>query len=345
MEIRDLFVKNMEYIKAGKIDAEKINAQFISEGLNDFTEIGKVDIPSGRICVGDPLVFVGTDQRAVPQMAVSIAPGSYPVEISVAFSAVTGPKICSSRLKVTGEKAIRYEKALSTKETYVYKLNDNEEPLAFFPVEAGLMCFIDAEEEKEYSRFLGGWHRDNPGKNHYDDYFAKFFAESFEKDSKLQRKDGDYIEWTNPRTNNKITMNSTGFGDGLYQCFWGYDKDNNICELLVPFIDAEIIKDAHKEYLDIWDGPDMCIVTNHVAEGGPIAYASRIEPNNPMDSGWMFYGVDEDEAYWDDSNNFTIYSIHRLCERNPELKSILHSEIGSGFFGNTDDTFTRDENA
>lgn len=66
-------------------------------------------------------------------------------------------------------------------------------------------------------------------------------AESYEQFPAYQREGGDFIEWENPNTGNRLVMIASGFGDGFYQCFWGFDADGEICELIVPMVNPDLI--------------------------------------------------------------------------------------------------------
>jgi hypothetical protein len=35
-------------------------------------------------------------------------------------------------------------------------------------------------------------------------------------------------------------MFQSGFGDGVYPVYFGYDKNNNICQVVIEFIDIEL---------------------------------------------------------------------------------------------------------
>ena len=109
-----------------------------------------------------------------------------------------------------------------------------------FPVDAGMMCFIDAGAAENFRRFLDKWHKENPGKNHYDDYFAAFFAESDKKLPAYQREGGDFMEWTNPDGGERMVQIASGFGDGFYQSYWGFDETGEVCELIVPMVDPDL---------------------------------------------------------------------------------------------------------
>ena len=342
MNLEQIFRDNLKYISNLELDCNKISQQFSKTKTRDHVVIGHVDLPTGRICVGDALAYMGSGE-ATPELARTVKPGTYPVEIAVITVEFDTVRICSSRIKFSKESAVRYELAESTHESAVFHAADGD--MAGFPVDAGMMGFMDVKVVEEYGCFLSKWHEDNPDKNHYDDYFADYFADSYMRMPEYQRGGGDFIEWALPETGHRIVMNATGFGDGFYQCFWGIDKDGEICELIVPLIDADNLDKANDEYLAVWDGEDTCIVTNHVADDdGKIAYAHREEPSERFpDSGWRFYGYDENDEYWDNPDNYCLYSLHGLCDRFPKLIPILHSEIGTAYWGTEDDDFVKDD--
>lgn len=328
MNIREVFDANLKFIGQMELDADLIEHTFSKTDTRDCLVIGTVDLPTGRIRVGDALAYMGT-KEASPELNRTVAPGSYPVELAFITTRFDTVRITAARIKLSGEKAVRYELAEPTHETTAFHCSDGD--MTGFPVDAGMMGFMDASVMDEYSDFLHSWHRDNPDKNHYDDYFASLFNESYEKLPKYQRGGGDFIEWAVPATGHRITMNATGFGDGFYQIFWGIDSSGAICEVTVPLIDADLLDRANSEYLQVWDGIEACIVTNHVADGGEIAYMCREEDTDSTYNGWVFYGYDEDEDYWANADNFCLYSTHGLAGRFPEIIPVLHSPEGTAF--------------
>lgn len=342
MDFNKIFADNREYISRRELDPAKINAQFVRTDTRSFLTIGTVDLPSGRIRLGDPFAYLCAEQYA-PILEKTVTPGSYPVEISVVRSAFDSVRICTSRLKLKPTAAVRYEIATSTHETCVFKASDGDMP--GFPVDAGMMCFTDAEVAHEFRVWLDAWHEKNPDANHYDDYFAALFAESYERIPVYQREGGDFIEWAVPDTGSRLVMNASGYGDGLYLPFWGFDSEGEVCELTVPLVDADESDRHHAEYLAVWDGIEPCIVTKHISEGGGIAYMCRYETTaQDRYNGWIFYGFDEDQKYWDDANNFDMFSTHALAERFPGIIPLLHSPTGSAFFTDKDGNFIPDNN-
>lgn len=236
------FKQNLKYIANRELDAEKLSRQFVKTQHRFFLTIGTTDIPSGRVVVADPLCYMAGEHVIVPVLEKEIPSGSYPVEVSLYRDNFLGVRICTARLKIKDTAAARYECAKPVPETAAFKGSDGV--MSGFPVDAGMMCFMDAEGARDYESFLLDWHAKNPGKNHYDDYFAAFFAESDKKLPQYQREGGDFIEWTNPVNGKRTVMASSGLGDGFYQCFIGYDEGGEICELAVPMVDPDIFEDS-----------------------------------------------------------------------------------------------------
>lgn len=146
--------------------------------------------------------------------------------------------MCTARLKIKNSETVVYKLANPTQESAPFKGKDGI--FSGFPVDAGMISICDEQVGKEYQSFLDDWHKNNPNGNHYDDYFSNFFKESETKLPRFQRKGGDFIEWENPESKNKLVMIASGLGDGFYQSYWGYDANNEICELIVPLVNPDL---------------------------------------------------------------------------------------------------------
>lgn len=238
-DIQVLFKENLKYISQTEINAADIERQFVKSQTRFYLTVGEIDCPSGKIIVSDPLYYL-TAGKMCPQLAVNIPIGTYPVEVSICRNPYIGIRMCTARLKIKNTKAVRYSCAEPTKETAAAKCLDGV--MTGFPVDAGMMSFCDVQVAKEYQAFLDKWYEENKGKNHYNDYFAHFFAESEKSLPAYQREGGDFIEWINPNSSHKMVMIASGFGDGFYQSFWGYDKENEPCELIVPMVNPDLFE-------------------------------------------------------------------------------------------------------
>ena len=56
------------------------------------------------------------------------------------------------------------------------------------------------------------------------------------KYSKFQREDGDWINFKIPNTDLSIPMIQSGFGDGRYPVYFGYDEKGNLCDIVLEYI-------------------------------------------------------------------------------------------------------------
>ena len=144
--------------------------------------------------------------------------GKYEVELAILNSKTISKRVAGARLKIRNDKVRRYEQTQNKSSSF-----------NGFGVDAGLASFCDASVAEEYTKFWYDWTKNNPNKNHYNDYFYKFF----------QGK--QFIHWEIPGTNHKITMFETGFGDGYYMSLYGLNEKDEVCELVIPFINPEII--------------------------------------------------------------------------------------------------------
>lgn len=231
---KEIFMKNNKLLVESFL-TEEMNKQFQENSEYIVEKIGDAYFPTGKIEIGDPLCYLNTEYSTV--LDKDIKPGKYPVYISIINNEIFGAKYLSAKLDITGKVPMRYEIAMPDG----YGLNDYDKPevLVGFGVDTGLASFVDRDTSIKYIEFLHKWHAENPNKNHYDDYFAKFFKESFEKALEYQREGGDYINYTIPNTDNNIIMFCSGFGDGFYSAYWGFDADDNIACLIIRFIDPK----------------------------------------------------------------------------------------------------------
>ena len=95
---------------------------------------------------------------------------------------------------------------------------------------------MDVDTKNAYCDFEDNWYKENPDKNIYDDFFAAVFAQNAIDNPLYQREGGDWINFKIPNTDLSIPMIQSGFGDGVYPVYFGYDKDNRLCDLVVEYI-------------------------------------------------------------------------------------------------------------
>ncbi|MDO4318606.1 MAG: DUF4241 domain-containing protein [Lachnospiraceae bacterium] len=200
-------------------------------------DIGACELPSGKLLVRDPLVYLGS--RGEQPYFQTAPAGTYRVEVCVVKPEESGgcARYAAVRLRFSEKRAVRFYEALIGNED----LNELHEDEYFgFNVDAGLGCICDAAVHSLFCDWSEKWDREHPGGNQYDDYFAALFAESFRTRPEFQRSGGDWINWKLPGTEYHIPMFQSGFGDGAYPVYWGYDEAGGICQLVIQFIDIAL---------------------------------------------------------------------------------------------------------
>ena len=232
-EFERKFRANVEFRMQKEIPAQEIADQFVKTQSRYFLTVGEVDCPSGRIVVSDPLAYL-PDSDFILVLEKKIPAGRYPVEVSICRNDEIGLRMCTAKLKVKDTEAVSYERAAGL------EADQKGKDLEGFPVDAGMMSFCDEQTAREYRDFLLKWHSKNPEGNHYDDYFAAFFARSYEALPAYQREGGDFIEWQNPDTGNRMVMIASGLGDGFYSAYYGYDSAGEICQIIVPMVNPSL---------------------------------------------------------------------------------------------------------
>lgn len=93
------------------------------------------------------------------------------------------------------------------------------------------------------------------------------------------------------------------------------------------------------------DGPEGCFATDRImVDGCKVGYMYREAPDEGRpDSGWRFTAGDESEAYMNDPNNASIYTLGIVANNDPEIIPLLDSPIGSAFYRDADGVVQPDE--
>ena len=200
------FEKNLSFLRKDEYSKEFIENLFTESDRISLHTIGEVDFPTGQIIIADPLCYLHSEEnRKILDRTIPI--GKYEVELASLNSKTISKRVVGARLKIKNDKIIRYEQTQNKSSSF-----------NGFGVDAGLASFCDASVAEEYTKFYSN-----------NDYFIKL----------LQGK--QFIDWEIPGTNHKIAMFETGFGDGYYMSLYGLNEKDEVCELVIPFINPEII--------------------------------------------------------------------------------------------------------
>jgi Protein of unknown function (DUF4241) len=205
-------------LRLANLEGAFVNDQEItsSEGsaILKLQDLGKLILPSGRIVACDPFVFPETEP-----FPISVQPGQYPVTISVAQMKHHYQRVAYALLRFSDCAVVRWEMALLPEQD----LNTLEEDQFFgYGVDSGTGCFMDAEIGRVLAERM--WENDD---------WDSDLMEEMEK---------SYVHtwsWLNacidPATGANLIAFSSGWGDGGYPSYWGYDKDENVVALVTDF--------------------------------------------------------------------------------------------------------------
>ena len=224
-----------------------LNAYFESSEIAgrklEVMDIGACDLPSGKILVCDP--FTSFIKEFSSFSLLTVPSGTYHAEVCVVKpeESYECARYAAVRLRFSDNRPMYFYQAL-TEEVL-------EQATTFFGfgVECGMACILDKKVHLAYCNWLEKWEKEHPNANKAEDYFAPLLKESYKMFPKFQRDFGDWLNWKIPDTDYHIPIFTSGFGDGYYPVYWGFDKNGEICQLVIHFIDIVQIfgEDDEKE--------------------------------------------------------------------------------------------------
>lgn len=177
--------------------------------------LGQLKIVSGKIVACDPLLF---HKKAFKQ---TVPIGEYP--LFVWFD--EEEQIAAAELKLAETTPVRWEIAIKPGQK-IEELKKGE--IFGYPVDTGLGCFADVEAinnlekiEAELAEELG------------EDFISLY--DDLVEDVLIQNDDvwGNLEVCKNSGLN--IIMFNSGYGDGFYASYWGFDEEDRIVSLVTDF--------------------------------------------------------------------------------------------------------------
>lgn len=235
---QEMYERNREKFRC-KIDLDSyFTKKKIGEMEIDVLNIGEINLPTGEILACDPLVDLEDAKTFIQRVSI----GKYPVKISVVPSKEYGDRYACVKVEFSKNKPVVYELAVTGVEENMDEAKEDE--FYGFGVDAGMGCVVDKKAQEEYIKYWEKLVEEEEADNPFDDIFDDLLAESAKKYPKYQREYGDWANWTIPNTDVNIPIFTSGWGDGYYPCYFGYDKDGELCGFYIHFIDIE------REYYD-----------------------------------------------------------------------------------------------
>lgn len=173
-------------------------------------DIGRLNVKDGRIYACDPLSLFLEEP-----FDIEFPKGQYPVQVAIASINGDDERIGFARIKFTDTKPVKWTYAL-TEGQDVSELEDDE--IFGYSVESGTGCFMDASGYKEYDSL------------YKEDLELSTISNELRSNYKDTRS---WLMWEGKNSNTAIF--SSGYGEGLYATYIGFDDYGSICRLVTDF--------------------------------------------------------------------------------------------------------------
>jgi hypothetical protein len=187
-------------------------------------QIGELVPTSGKLLACD-LLIVPDDRYFIKQ---SLNPGRYPVILSVAdFSPVDDTRIACAAVYIREGSTVKWQVA-----TINDPGNRQKGERCSYGVDSGSGCFMDVEAAQIIAPLV--WEQSDE-----QDKFEEFCDEVLVEMEKNSFDKHGAASWANVRVSDSSEANvvtfSSGWGDGGYASFWGYDESGNLNCLVTDF--------------------------------------------------------------------------------------------------------------
>jgi hypothetical protein len=165
--------------------------------------IGELKLPTGRIVACDPFT---TDFASANEPLAGAAPtGVFPVEVALATYGNGDTRVACVRVRFADEPAVRWQDPGQPDQ-----LDTAQGPTSGYGVDTGTGCFFDAAA-----------------------------VGAVDSDAWLAAMEATQVPtwgWhVDELATANVVMFSTGFGDGIYASYWGFDAAGRVVELVTDF--------------------------------------------------------------------------------------------------------------
>lgn len=183
--------------------------------------IGEMEITSGRVLLADPFLMSTYDRP----LALSVTPGRYPVELAVADAGESGQRVALARLLLSPAPAVRWAMAV-TDEQDATTLNGDE--VFGYGVDAGTGAFVDAA--------VPAWLATEYPSSNYDAYATLQDDWQRRGEAAAETLGIPYgFALIERLGQGDVAMFSSGWGDGHYASWVGYDAADHPVAIVTDF--------------------------------------------------------------------------------------------------------------
>jgi len=181
-------------------------------------ELGNLYLATGQIVANDPYICFETTPFIITEK-----PGYYPVSISITHYKHTGSedkRVALALLKLSDKKPVRWEMALTSENTAEELEKLGKDEFFGYGVDSGTGGFMDKTVAEKLAAGAGA--------NVYDKIAKEFNASYVPTYSYLlcSAIGGEHKDFA---------CFSSGWGDGCYPSYFGFDEEGNPCALVTDF--------------------------------------------------------------------------------------------------------------
>ena len=225
--LREQFVsarrQNQNFCQRNYVEAEQLFTVFVGKNL-EMVKVGDMDATANRLMLSDPC-YLGSNMVLPMERTTQI--GKLPVFASILTTQMTGRVIAGIKIKLSDTSTLRYELAMPLG----IKAWTADDPMVYpyVDVATGIACAVDKETELTFAAAYNNYFN-TKGKDMVLDLLEPMLEES------------GYAMFTIPGSDVTVPMFRTGLGQGAYNAYWGFDKDNKLTELVFPFVYPELFE-------------------------------------------------------------------------------------------------------
>jgi hypothetical protein len=206
-------------------------------------ELGNLIVTSGKLIACDSL----SEPNLEYYFTKTITSGHYPVFLSIAdFQPLDNTRVAYAMLRLSEQPVVRWEIATVNGQ----QPREEEGEIYGYGVDSGTGCFMDfdvakllydlanpdpvAYESARQVSFDQAWALSSAALDRFHREFADRVIAEMDKNASENRGDWANVVLNDVTGANVITF-SSGWGDGGYSSYWGYDAKGNVAKLVTDF--------------------------------------------------------------------------------------------------------------
>ncbi|MBQ8569705.1 MAG: DUF4241 domain-containing protein [Oscillospiraceae bacterium] len=217
-------------------DIPKINVPMTKEDYDIYfpgndkdnvsaADIAEITVTSGHLTALDCFYYAFEGNENIPYYTESVPNGSYKVTASISDNG-----IAAALVSFTDKEPSYFRMAL-------YEGQDSsqlEEGSYYgFGVDAGLAVIGDPKAVTAYLDYQDKFHESDPSAEFYTDHLEEMIEAGYEKYPGINV---DFIDYIVPGTEQHIAIMESGWGDGVYPVYFGYDENEQLCCAVAQYI-------------------------------------------------------------------------------------------------------------